>query len=418
LSDRKAVKDVTGEASHALERAGPVSQGERIWALDALRGLALFGVLAINLDTEFRVSFYEQFMPPAPGTAADSLTADFLTYFFEFKAILIFSVLFGIGLSIQFERLKARPDRLTLLGRRLGALLLFGLVHITLIWNGDILTEYAIAGFIALPFLFARPTTLLFASAGFFGFYLAMSFIPLPFAFPNGKAMWHHALSARDVYGTGGWFDILRFRVSEIPEIAKFLAYIFPRTLALILLGAWLQRSGALDAIQRHSRQAMFCGLAFCAAGLVMTARDENDLRLFPVGPLSSWIAKSASDVANASAPVVMAAGYVLMIVAISRSPRIRAGLDWAVPVGRMALTNYILQSIVLGLIFYGYGLGQMGKAGPAAGLAIAIAIYATQSAVSRAWLDRYRLGPLEWLWRIMTYQVSQDMRLPARAAS
>src|ERR1051325_1632697 len=129
---------------------GPISS--RIEAVDVLRGLALFGILAINLDTQFRVTLFEQFLPPSKsGSMLDDSIAAFLKVAIEFKAFCLFSLLFGMGLAMQFEHLARRSDRTILLLRRLLALLAFGLIHLALIWNGDILTEYALAGFVVLP---------------------------------------------------------------------------------------------------------------------------------------------------------------------------------------------------------------------------------------------------------------------------
>ena len=120
---------------------GPVSPSGRIDSIDALRGVALLGVLAINLVTEFRVSIFEQFLSMArPVSAADRAVETFLMLFVNMKAFALFSLLFGIGLAIQFERLSENPRRALLLLRRLIVLLLFGLIHLGLIWNGDILT--------------------------------------------------------------------------------------------------------------------------------------------------------------------------------------------------------------------------------------------------------------------------------------
>src|SRR3954447_24588523 len=152
----------------------PVPAAERIWAIDALRGLALLGVLAINLHTEFRVSLFEQFLAPPRASGLDGLAATFLSFAFEFKAISLFSILFGVGLAIQHERLARSPRRLPLLFRRLLALLAFGLIHLFLIWNGDILTEYALAGLIVLPFLFGPRWLLSCGAATFLALYLAM----------------------------------------------------------------------------------------------------------------------------------------------------------------------------------------------------------------------------------------------------
>src|ERR1700730_7432668 len=131
--------------------SAPVNPGERIKPIDILRGIALFGVLAINVVNEFRVSIFEEFLPVANTTGTlDRAVQTFLTMAVELKAMALFSLLFGIGMAIQFERLASNPRRGMLLLRRLAILLVIGVAHLFLIWNGDILTEYSLAGFIAL----------------------------------------------------------------------------------------------------------------------------------------------------------------------------------------------------------------------------------------------------------------------------
>jgi uncharacterized protein len=145
------------EQSAAGQSPGPVSPWNRIDGIDALRGIALLGVLAINLVTEFRVSIFQQFLSVGhPTSSLDRAVEAFLTIAVDMKAFALFSLLFGVGLAIQFERLATHAHRTTLLLRRLIVLLIIGLLHLFLIWNGDILVEYALAGFIVLPFLFGR----------------------------------------------------------------------------------------------------------------------------------------------------------------------------------------------------------------------------------------------------------------------
>ena len=399
------------------QASAPVSPAERVWAIDALRGLALFGVLAINLDTEFRVTFFEQFLGSPPPPPLDRIAAAFLSFAFEFKAISLFSLLFGVGLAIQHERLAHNPRRPVLLTRRLLALLGFGLVHLFLIWNGDILTEYAIAGLIALPFLLFMPArALLAASAMLLLFYTAVPWMPLPFAFPDAAWLTSHVAEARHVYDTGSFLQVLQFRVAEVPDIAKFLAYVFPRTLALILFGVWLWRSGAIRRLSEHRAALVAAGAALIGLGLLLTAQDKHYLVLLDVGPFAPFWRHFSWAVMGDCAPLLVAFGYAALVLAASGSARARRFLQFAVPVGRMAFSNYIAQSIVLGFLFYGYGFGLMGRIGAAGGLAIAVAIYAAQAVFSRWWLERYRFGPLEWLWRTLMYGERQQWRRETRA--
>ena len=373
----------------------------------------------MNLDTMFRVTFFEQFFAGLPAEPLNRRTEIFEAFVFEFKAISLFSLLFGVGLAIQYERLGQSQRRPILLVRRLLALLAFGLIHYFLIWNGDILTEYAIAGFVALPLLlFARASALLVASVLLLLLYFATPWIPLPFSFPDTGWMTNHAAEARRIYGGGGFVDILQFRIAEGVQIAKLHVYIFARTLGLILFGAWLWRSGAIRRLGRHVAALLVAGLALIAVGLILTAQRWGYLALVEVGPFSPFARKFAFAALNDLAPILAALGYAALVLAASGFASARRALQFAVPVGRMAFSNYIMQSILLGFLFYGYGFGLMGRVGAAAGLGIAVAIYAAQAVTSRWWLERYRFGPLEWLWRTLMYGEGQPWRKTVGAPS
>jgi uncharacterized protein len=257
---------------------------------------------------------------------------------------------------------------------------------------------------------------LLVASVLLLLLYFAIPWIPLPFAFPDTSWMTSHAAEARHIYGSGGFLDILRFRIVEGQQIAKLHIYIFARTLALILLGAWLWRSGAIRRLGNHGAALLIAGIALVAVGLLLTAQRWGYLVLVEAGPFSSFPRKFAHASLNDLAPVVTALGYAGLVLAGSGSAAARKILHFAVPVGRMAFSNYITQSIVLGFLFYGYGFGLMGRAGAAVGLGIAVAIYAIQAGISRWWLERCRFGPLEWLWRTLMYGESQPWRRRATA--
>ena len=388
-----------------LETASdPVAPKERVWAIDALRGLALFGVLAINLDTEFRATVFEQFLAPPPAPAFDRAAAAFLSFAFEFKAISLFSMLFGIGLAIQHDRFRRRPQGTKLLVRRLLALLAFGLIHLFLIWNGDILTEYALAGFVILPLLFAPAWALLPAAAALMLVYAGMGWIPLPYPFPDAAWLAQHVREARHVYSSGSFFDILRLRIAEVPQIAKLHVYIFPRTLALMLFGVWLWRSDAIGRMRARAGTTLAAGIVLVGAGLVLTAQEKGYFTLFPLAPSSPLALQFAHALLTGLAPVTTALGYAALVFAASASRKARSTLQWAVPAGRTAFSNYIGQSLILGLLFYGYGLKLMGHADAATGIGMAIALYAAQAGFSAVWLRSHRFGPLEWLWRSLTY--------------
>jgi uncharacterized protein len=376
--------------------ATPVPPAKRIDSIDALRGLALFGVLAINLETEFRVSIFQQFLRRPEEQGLDHWIGAFLEVFVDLKAFAVFSLLFGIGLAIQYERLDGDPRRLVLLVRRLLALMVFGLIHLFLIWNGDILAEYAVAGLIVLPFLFGSKRVLALGAAFFLLLYLAMPLLPTVVAFPDSQGLANHVRAAERIYGTGRFDQILAFRIEEARALLPLHIFIFPRTVGLFLLGALAWGTGLVRNANRHASWLWLAGALAVGLGLALTLASSRAYSGWPsLGPLTV--------VAFPLGTIVLALGYASLVVGASTGSHSRL-LAWAEPVGRMAFTNYVVQSLILGWIFYGYGLGWFGKIGLSAGLCLVFAIYIGQALFSRWWLKRFRYGPLEWLWRALMY--------------
>lgn len=387
----------------------PVAPHGRIEAIDVLRGVALFGVMAVNVVTEFRVSFFEQFSAMAPNMTLAAVFADrtverVLSVGMSLKAFALFSFLFGAGLAIQFERLTANPRRAILLVRRLAALLAFGLAHLFLIWNGDILTEYALAGLIVLPFLWAPRWALAASALAFLALYVIMPLLPPIVAWPKAAWIAEHTAEARRVYGTGSFADVLAFRIREIPAIFPFHVLVFPRTIALFLFGALAWRSGVLrDAAANRRLLLSVAAVGIVVGGWLTLATDSGgQLRWFSFGRLLVPAERLAT--------VVLATGYGAAVLALAGLwPR---ALSAFAPLGRMAFTNYLAQSVVFGFIFYGYGLGLFGRLGAAAALTIGTGVYVSQMFISAWWLRRYRFGPVEWLWRTLMYGERPAMRL------
>jgi len=379
----------------------------RIDAIDVLRGIALFGVMAINITTIFRVSIFEQFLfPKAPASPLDHAVGTVLKLAIDLKALALFSLLFGVGLAIQFDRLSKSPRRTSLLVRRLAVLLAFGLIHLCLIWNGDILTEYALAGLIVLPFLFGPRWLLAIAALASLGLYLAMQAFPPPGLWPGAAAMAQDVTQAHRIYATGGFLDVLAFRLRELPLFAYLHAYIFPRTIGLFLLGAFAWRTGILRNQPHH---LLFSIAAACISlGSVLILAHAG-------GFIAGGIAGGRIDaLAEPLGTILLALGYGAAIIGVAGLDRGKRLLGWAAPLGRMAFTNYLMQSVIFGWIFYGYGLGLFGQLGVTSALAIGIAVYAAQVLFSAWWLRRYRYGPIEWLWRTLMYGEAQPMRQTA----
>jgi uncharacterized protein len=356
-------------------------------SIDAIRGVALFGVLIVNLLTIFSISIFEPY-PDTSVLGADWLVQRLVGLFLESKAICLFSLLFGVGLAMQYERLLPSRRPHYWLARRLVVLLAFGLTHLLLVWNGDILTEYALAGFLVLPLLSLPPRVLLAAAAAL----MALQLIgPLfLYSIPWGDEAWvqQHVEMANTVYAEGSFLDVRRFSVAELQPIFWLHVSIFPRTLALFVFGAWLWKTGVLgrpDAFRPYLTAAAWAGIL---AGTMLSAAGA------PLDELG---------------PVLMALGYgAALLLILPRAPLIRSAFA---PLGRMAFTNYLLHSIAFGFIFYGYGLGQFGKMGSAEAFVLGVAVYVIQLGLSRWWLARFRFGPVEWLWRTLMYGSAAPMR-------
>lgn len=366
----------------------PMAPDDRIESIDIIRGIALFGVLIVNLITAFRVSIFQQFVDTSSAGIHpfDALVERIVVLGLEEKAFCLFSLLFGIGLAIQFDRLSAIGRPLYWLTRRLAVLLLFGLIHLLLVWNGDILTDYALAGLVALPFLLLRPSGLLLAAFGFLVLHAvgpALYSVP----WPDAGALQLHVASANQVYSRGTFAEIWRFSVGELPLLLSLHAFVFPRTLALFLFGMFLWRAGVLRRVHAFQDEFIVAAVVGIAGGAAMTYASFKNLGI-----------------------VLWALGYGAALMALTLSIA-RGFLSAFAPIGRMAFTNYVMQSIIFGFIFFGYGLGQFGQMGATPVLALGTAVYIAQLFLSEWWLRRYRFGPIEWLWRTLMYGAAQPTR-------
>ena len=341
--------------------AVPVEPADRVEALDVLRGVALFGVLTVNLVTIFRHSLFEEFLH-----GPEDVWARVVSFALEFKAVTLFSLLFGIGLEAQRERVDGF-DRYIV--RRLVFLLVVGFAHLFLFWNGDILTLYALCGLVVAPLL-RLPTRALLALAILL-FVLQIAPVPYPPPFRTAADLREHVEAAGRVYGSGTFVQDLKFRLEEVRPMGVLLVSIVPRTIGLFLLGACVWRWNLLRGDRRVLAAIAIVGIL---TGTCATMIGAN------------W------------ASIVLAFGYGGAIVLAARP------LHFLAPLGRMAFTCYLAQSLVLSFVFYGWGLGQFGHMSAANGILLAIGIYAAQAIASALWLRRFRFGPLEWVWRSFSY--------------
>jgi uncharacterized protein len=373
--------------------------------LDALRGIAILGILAANLEY-FRTpevwSGYEG--APSAFERAFSLLVSLLA---QGKFITALSFLFGLGFTLQYRRARraGRPGRVFLL-KRILVLALFGLAHALLIWSGDILLFYALLGLPLLFFVGRRPRTLvLWACAilgvtGALGLALAAASLdgssPVTLPFPPASL----AESAEVAFTSGSVAEMTEQRAREYLGTLP-LAFLVsgPQVFSMMLLGAAVANAGWLGdaaSLARRARLAALLGLAVgVPLNLYYALPNEPGDALYFLN-LTSWVV---------GAPI-MALGWMGLVAALHARYGGR-GFGRLAAVGRMALTNYLAQSVIMTTFFY--WLGFYGRTSVEFAVGLMVGVWVLELLWSGPWLSRFRYGPVEWLWRRLSYgSVSQ----------
>lgn len=402
----------------------PMPAQGRLQTLDVLRGFALLGIFLMNVEY-FGRPITDMGSGIDPRQPPLDYALSWLVYVFvQGKFWILFSLLFGMGFALMDERAeRAGGDFRALYVRRSLALLGIGLAHALLVWAGDILVGYAIGAFVLLCFRHAAPPTQGRWGAALYGApavgLLALSLLLL-LADPgtgaaDPAALARQAREAADraaetaAYAHGTWWDATcmraRYFVGHWSETVVFLAF----AVGMFLVGAWLLRSGVVTRPAEHARLhrllrrgALPAGLALALASAAVAVRFD-------------WVHDGARAMLAMAMMLVasplMSLGYLSLLVGALQTARgARMGSVLA-PAGRMALTNYLLQSTVGTLVFYGHGLGLWGQVPRRWQLPGVLAVFAVQVLASRWWLAHYRFGPVEWLWRACTYGRFPPMR-------
>lgn len=391
--------------------------GERLALIDALRGAALAGVLLVNLGG---FSLY-YFLDPAqraalPTARVDAWLAMAVQLLVQDKAITLLSLLFGVGIAIQAGRARARGLGDGPLARRLLVLLAIGLLHAHFLWWGDILALYAVAGLLLLALRRLPDPWLLAAGLGLalcWPLLAPVAYRLQPADLPDEARMHAFALAAFSSPDPG---VALRGNLAYAHWNWLALWGVFPFVLARLMIGDWIGRRGLLQdpaAHRRLLRAVCVVGIPLgLAAGVALEAIEAAGLT--PAVLESGRAAEFALRTLRRIAPLAQGLGYAAGFALLFLRPGWARRLAWLAPVGRLALTHYLAQSALGVALFYGVGLGL----GPQGGLPLRFAawagIFAAQAAFGAWWLARFRLGPVEWLWR----SLAAGRRLPLRRAA
>lgn len=410
-----------GEAPAAAP--APLQGRGRIGLLDALRGLALAGIFVVNIEW-FTRPWQEFGNGMAQGLAgADLAAAWFVHVFVAGKFWVLFSLLFGMGFAVMMERARASGRATPIYLRRLAVLFAIGIAHALLLWVGDILHAYAIAGLVLLALRDAAPRVQLgIGLALYLGLHVlsllaaaALLVVPPEAMGLGADAAAESARAGADaaaIYAGGGFAGVTAQRLDDFLFLAPNLVGVVPMALAVFLVGSWLLRSGRIADVAGNRgffRRMAVLGLSL---GLGLTLWGAWLATGSAAGTYDARWVLAASLHGLGALPMTL--GGVAALALAWTSPAGSRLLGILAPAGRMALTNYLLQSLVASLVFYGYGLAMWGRIGHAGLLLLALAVFALQVAASRWWLARYRFGPLEWAWRWATYGSRPPMRIPA----
>jgi uncharacterized protein len=388
----------------------PLAGGDRIEVIDILRGVALLGILLMNMEA-LSGPLDLAFTGIDPHWTGLDYGVDAAVYVLvQGKFFTLFSLLFGAGFAIMAQRAEAaRRDFTPFYLRRSAGLLLIGLCHALLVWSGDILVIYAL---VSLPLLATREAPQRWLPAMGVLTYLCAAAMMLLLGAVVGLAAQaqgeggsmasaiaqgqHTVELQRQAYGHGTFVQAVAQRASDLGTALSGALIIGPEVLGMFLLGSWFARSGALAEPKRFERLYRRLRLGALPVGLGLMLLSALWVPYLAPGTFTPTT--GAAYALSSLASLLMCLGYLAWIVHWHRHLRVLA------PMGRMALTQYILQSLVCTWLFYGYGLGAFETLPRAWQVPFALALFALQVLLSHLWLKHFRFGPLEWVWRAMTY--------------
>ena len=400
----------------------PVRPSERIVAIDILRGFALLGILIMNIQG-FAMPADAYSNPTVYGdlTGANRWVWTLSHIFADQKFMTIFSLLFGAGIVLMSEKLDARGQRAWGLHyRRTFWLLLIGLAHAYLLWSGDVLVAYALCGFwvywlrrlrpgwqMALGILVVSiPALILLVSS------LTMQFTP-PEMLQELRADWQPAaetITDEIASYRGGWLEQMNARVPTTVEFQTFgfLSWALWRAGGLMLMGMALYRWGVLTG---SCSRRFYAGMAVLGFAIGLPVVSWGVVQNFANNWTMEYSKFGLGAQPNYWGSLFVSAAYIGLLMLFARSRALPWLQQALAAVGRTALTNYLLQTILATAIFYGHGLGLFGSVERVGQIGIVAAIWAFQLVVSPLWLRYYRFGPFEWLWRSLSYWRFQPMR-------
>lgn len=379
----------------------PVQAGERIVSLDILRGISILGIFLVNIF---------DFKEPIASTGTILTSTDSLNYWLEaFVTVFVqgsfyplFSLLFGVGAYIIYERSALKgfsfPAYFT---RRLFALLFFGIIHILFVWHGDILLTYSVIGFLLILFIKKKLLTLLIWGAALYVPVFLISVLGLLALLVSGEELEltdpASILETIRIYQDGSFWEVTTLRISEwvTSNASGIFVYIF-LILPFMLLGIYTYKRGWFkknwsEGVKKEIKVVMICAFFI---GL--------PIKWLPVaaGTHVSWLMLQS----YLGAPIFTLFYLSAALLLLHGKEASAKGWQLFIPVGKMSITCYLTQTVFCSILFYGYGFGLYGSLSSAQLVLIVLFFYILQMAGCHLWLAKFRYGPIEWIWRKLTY--------------
>lgn len=423
----------------------PVSLKARIKTVDLLRGCAILGILVINIMA-FSMTEKAMEIPSAGGghTGVNLVVWSVGHLVFFQKFLSLFSMLFGAGMILMWRRIESSGRNFTpIYYRRLGWLLLFGILHAYFLWWGDILFYYAVCGLALYPlrklsaptlivggFVIYMVTALFYIGVGLGIGYVKGEADSAALAIKEGRevspdqkgmaSLWDQISKEisptpekieeeAEIFRSGYW-DIFfsRLPIVLVMQTIVFVIYIVWHILGMMLIGMGLFKSGFLTGLKsrRFYLVSMLLGytIGFSLSGIYI---DQYISSGFALDIFFGELA-----VTNRIATLATLTGHISLIMLFYKADIFGWLRESLIAVGRMALTSYLTHTIVFIFIFYGFGLGLFGRFDRLEQIWFVFGMWAFQLVVSRLWMKRFRFGPAEWLWRTLTYGKKQPMRI------
>lgn len=379
----------------------PTMLQDRMATLDILRGVSLLGILLVNM-----FAFYT----PMPyidlgtwfTTPSDIVWQQNLDIYVQSSFYPLFSMLFGYGLAMQWQKAQSREVKFFGTGlRRLLVLFIFGLAHAVLIWWGDILMMYAFCGFFLLLLLRLKPIFLLFIGIIINGIMhifmlLVVGYISMNTAIEDPYLNITAVEKAITAYGAGDWTAAFTQRLEDLSmqaNLGMWIASLF-MILPYMLIGAAASKWRLVE--RAKDLKGLWIALAVLglSVGIFVKSVPIMFTRTYLLDYLKVYIGGP-----------ILSVGYIGLIVLLCFVPVMPKLLSPFAKIGRMSLTMYIMQSIFATFLFYQFGFGWYGKVSVATGVLIAAGIIAIQMVIAEIWLSKCKQGPLEVIWRKLTYK-------------